>query len=323
MSQPSPDAKAVVRAAEALTTQVRRIADALSTPVVRYEVATDDGATTTGDDDTTTAATECSAQYHADGYDTQCIRAAQHPGLHVDTKGFSWPELYAVYPLDPGAVKASVPLPRPVEVIEDERALREYLDTLQVAARRDSLLNLLDRLDRHTTLTAEERALLRRQVLDEGTDSDRMRSWAWGLLHKARQLRAGRETWKRKAEEMERARDEEERLRLALAEERDRWKARAEEVAIDMGRDLLRDGLDAFLMRLVGSDNTARLLGERDQARDAVERLGAELDYWSRNTLEPQTARALDDLRRALNGTGKPTPKAAAKLPRLGTTEGT
>lgn len=49
MSQPSPDAKAVVRAAEALTTQVRRIADALSTTAVRYEVAADDVAT--ADDD--------------------------------------------------------------------------------------------------------------------------------------------------------------------------------------------------------------------------------------------------------------------------------
>ncbi|MFD7996864.1 hypothetical protein [Streptomyces mexicanus] len=42
----SPDAKAVVRAADALTTQVRRIADALTTPVVKYEVRTDDDATT-------------------------------------------------------------------------------------------------------------------------------------------------------------------------------------------------------------------------------------------------------------------------------------
>ena len=49
MSQPSPDAKAVVRAAEALTTQVRRIADALSTTAVRYEVAAIDDATTPDD----------------------------------------------------------------------------------------------------------------------------------------------------------------------------------------------------------------------------------------------------------------------------------
>jgi hypothetical protein len=46
MSQPSPDALAVVRAAEALTTQVRRIADALSTSTTDVAVRTDDDATT-------------------------------------------------------------------------------------------------------------------------------------------------------------------------------------------------------------------------------------------------------------------------------------
>ncbi|WP_328934171.1 MULTISPECIES: hypothetical protein [unclassified Streptomyces] len=171
MSQPSPDAKAVVRAAEALTTQVRRIADALSTTVVRYDVATDDTPTT--DDDALrrmltnaltaehyrrareqivaspeehsagmadvamrivstcraaeppTPATECSAQYHRDGYSTECIRAAQHPGVHVDTKGFSWPEWSAVYPTD-NTVKVGPPLLRPVEQTEDERTVREH-----------------------------------------------------------------------------------------------------------------------------------------------------------------------------------------------------
>ncbi|NED73349.1 hypothetical protein G3I51_13550 [Streptomyces sp. SID9944] len=46
MNQLSPDARAVVRAADAMTTQVRRIADALATPVVRTEVVADDDATT-------------------------------------------------------------------------------------------------------------------------------------------------------------------------------------------------------------------------------------------------------------------------------------
>ncbi|MFF8485197.1 hypothetical protein [Streptomyces antibioticus] len=45
MSQPSVDAQAVVRAAEALTTQVRRIADAMETPVVTDGRAADDGPT--------------------------------------------------------------------------------------------------------------------------------------------------------------------------------------------------------------------------------------------------------------------------------------
>lgn len=46
MSQPSADAKAVVLGLYALTTHVKRIADALTTPVVQHVDATDDDATT-------------------------------------------------------------------------------------------------------------------------------------------------------------------------------------------------------------------------------------------------------------------------------------
>lgn len=35
-----------------------------------------------------------------------------------------------------------------------------------------------------------------------------------------------------------------------------------DEVALDLGRDLLRDGLDAFLVRLVGAENAARVLAD-------------------------------------------------------------
>ncbi|MEU6229962.1 hypothetical protein [Streptomyces sp. NPDC047042] len=49
-STPSPDVKAVVRALTTLTTQVGRIADALTTPVVERADATDDAATTVDDD---------------------------------------------------------------------------------------------------------------------------------------------------------------------------------------------------------------------------------------------------------------------------------
>jgi hypothetical protein len=91
VSQPSADAKAVVRAAEALTTQVRRIADAMETPVVRYEVAADDA---------TTPATTCSAQYHGpDNPRTECIRVAHHEHrFHSDEFGWNWGDDVAVYP---------------------------------------------------------------------------------------------------------------------------------------------------------------------------------------------------------------------------------
>jgi len=44
------------------------------------------------------------------------------------------------------------------------------------------------------------------------------------------------------------------------------------EVAVDIGRDLLRDGLEPFLVRLVGEDNTTRVFerhaGESDNQRN-------------------------------------------------------
>jgi hypothetical protein len=46
VSQPSPDARAVVRALDALTTQVRRIADGQETPVVEHILSADDTTTT-------------------------------------------------------------------------------------------------------------------------------------------------------------------------------------------------------------------------------------------------------------------------------------
>jgi ribosomal protein S11 len=107
MSQPSPDARAVVRAVEALTTQVRRIADGTSTPVV--DVA---------------------------------------PGVAV-VHG------------------------HPVVATDD--------DAHRIARRREAVLNLLNRLDRHDTLTREESALLRIHVADEGLEHDTARTEATRL----------------------------------------------------------------------------------------------------------------------------------------------
>lgn len=228
MSQPSADAKAVVRAAEALTKQVRRIADTLTTPVVRYEVAADD-------DGPTTPATTCSAQHH--GTDrlvpTACIRAAHHEDpKHSDGSGFHWTEAVAVYPTD-STVKVSPPLPRPAEEIEDERAVREREATTlhlrcpycadrqliprrqlvehiarlhpdvetegpaddedaQRTARRASLRNLLDRLDRSTVHHYDEAQLLRQHVEAEIREADTAREVARGnrrhVQHLAREI---------------------------------------------------------------------------------------------------------------------------------------
>lgn len=113
-SYPSADAKAVVRAAEALTTQVRRIADALETPVVRYEDATADA---------TTPATECSAQHRAFEDRRQCIRAAQHRGDHVDERGYHWSDTVAVYPLPDSTVRIAHWHPASEQAAEERQEL--------------------------------------------------------------------------------------------------------------------------------------------------------------------------------------------------------
>ncbi len=96
MSYPSDDARHLARALDALTTQVRRIADTQSTPVA---IISD------GPDDTpTTPATTCSAQYHGpDHLPTGCIRAAQHKNpRHTDEGGLHWSDAVAVYPVADG-----------------------------------------------------------------------------------------------------------------------------------------------------------------------------------------------------------------------------
>jgi hypothetical protein len=125
MSQPSADARAVVRAAEALTTQVRRIADAMQTPVVEGVASGsgDCGCYNLGprepghtrcelghtlpparetDDGPTTPATTCNAQYIGpDNPWTECIRAAQHEHpFHTNEGGWNWRDDIAVYPTD-------------------------------------------------------------------------------------------------------------------------------------------------------------------------------------------------------------------------------
>jgi hypothetical protein len=112
----------------------------------------------------------------------------------------------------------------------------------QRATRRNSLLNLLDRLDRTRTLTSEERTLLRQHIDAETREHDTMRSVAAGNKRHVQVMYADLQQAQRRAGQAEEslriahetsnkaeaARAEEERLRLALAQERDRWKDRAE-----------------------------------------------------------------------------------------------
>lgn len=88
--------RAVVRAVEGLTTQLKRVADTLATPVVENVRAVDD--------DATTPATTCSARYTGVLPVGDCIRAAGHaPAIdHTDESGRHFGDNSAEYPVHDG-----------------------------------------------------------------------------------------------------------------------------------------------------------------------------------------------------------------------------
>ncbi|WP_330349251.1 hypothetical protein [Streptomyces sp. NBC_00582] len=230
MSNLSPDAKAVVDIYRQLTTQVRRIADALSTPVVEDAEATDDDATTPDNDACRTVEVDgaavlvrgsghftgqdaeffgevvraakrryaaehapaddamcrvmetrtCPPSYYGPCGDRPCARfesndptpwldGAEAPAARCEHRG-----------PHPGFTCAEADASQPYFNVrwEQEQQSPAAEDMTRIARRRDSLLNLLDRLDRHGTLSGEERALLRRQVLDEGIEANTVRRGA-------------------------------------------------------------------------------------------------------------------------------------------------
>lgn len=230
-SIPSADAKAVVRAAEALTTQVRRIADTLRTPVVEHVAV--------ADDDATTPATTCSARHRRFDDGRDCIRAAHHTGKdHVDERGFHWSDTVAVYPVDPGAVKVA-PAPdvphcvcgNPIEQAGDpaDWIHSPGSDTPCTDAR--PALNRCAHRGPHPGFTCAEvdasqpyfrvRWDQEQQAADDSAPYlvrvlvDRAARGVLSLPDEGEALRrrveqfiTGRETWKAKAEEIERERDQ-------------------------------------------------------------------------------------------------------------------
>ncbi|MGW2379285.1 hypothetical protein [Streptomyces sp. NPDC001658] len=220
MSLTSPDAKAVVRALDALSTHVRRIADALQTPVVRYEVASDDDATTPVD--TCRLVTADGEQLRVlgvgdftdeeQGFVAEIVRAAKRKYNAEHGPDFTSPiagrvevrqpcpwcgdrqmipstqfeEHVARLHPDVRTGGPGIPVP-PVEApAADEDAQR--------TTRRQSIRVLLNRLNNGLPLGSDEAQLLTRHVASEITE--------------ANQWRAGRNTMKQRGEEIERDRDD-------------------------------------------------------------------------------------------------------------------
>jgi hypothetical protein len=153
----SAETRAVVRAFDGLTTQVRRIADALTTPVVGYEVTADDAPTTGVRPDFTSPLAGRIEVRQPCPYcgDRQMIPTHQFDEhiarLHPDVRTGG-----------PG-----IPVPA-----ADEDAQR--------TTRHAQLHNVLARLDRDGLLVIGERMLLREHVEAEIREADTMRSVAAG-----------------------------------------------------------------------------------------------------------------------------------------------
>jgi hypothetical protein len=221
VSQPSPDARAVVRALDALTTQVRRLADSRQSDFVLSTDATDDAPTTTADDGPHCV---CGDPIVLSGDPARWIHAA-HPGLLPLTDHQIRPALTGCSHRGPHPdfTCAEVNQSRPYwNVRWEQEQQAPATDDDARTARRRSIRVLLNRLNNGLTLTTDEAQLLTRHVATEITDANEGRRRA----EQAEDLlRVAHETSNRS----EAARSEEERLRLALAAERDRWKERAEQ----------------------------------------------------------------------------------------------
>ncbi|MEV8048401.1 hypothetical protein AB0P02_31825 [Streptomyces griseoluteus] len=162
MTQPTPDARAVVRAIDALTTQVKRVADAQAAAAKRAVV----GAATADQTDFALAPPP-----DADGPRCVCgdpIELTGDPAGWIHSPGSDTPCLDARPPswITQGTRDLSIPEQVPAA---DEDAQR--------TARRDNLLALLTRL-RRGGMSTEESVALRQHVEAEIRDGDAARRHA-------------------------------------------------------------------------------------------------------------------------------------------------
>ncbi|WP_318202930.1 hypothetical protein [Streptomyces sp. SCL15-4] len=171
MTQPSPDARAVAHAIDALTTQVRRIADALTLTAQQRSDATD-GAPTAA---------------------PAALRDMAAILRHIDPEGFreaaSCCEARA-FAIEHGLAKESDD-ERPAPAADEEQMLRW--------ARRESLLVLVTRVQHGRTLTADEARILRQHVETEMREAETARAeleQAQAAIERVRSLRTPFVMWR-------------------------------------------------------------------------------------------------------------------------------
>ncbi|MEV5659819.1 hypothetical protein [Streptomyces flaveolus] len=239
MSPVSADARAVVAAVDRLTTQVSRVADALSTPDTRTEVTADDAPTTPDDG-------PCAHHPSAPVIGGVCGGCTQYP---------------ADMPA-PAARKLAHPVPAEAYAAWTEQAPAADEDQ-QRTTRREQLHNLLARLDRGGLLSTFDHTRLRALVDDEVREADTVRAVAAGNLRHVQLLHADLQQAQEKAGDLAETCKAERRRGDALAEERNEaWAERdAEQARL---RDLLRSE-SARANSAIDREHTAEQAAEEAQ----------------------------------------------------------
>jgi DNA repair exonuclease SbcCD nuclease subunit len=326
VSQTSHDARAVVRAIDALTTQVRRLADAQPTPVVEHvlgeETACDDACrpVEVGGE---TIRVRGSGDFTDEerGFVTEIVRAAkrkyeaEHTG-EQQAPAAKGPDFTS--PLS--AIEVRVPCPDcpPPAMIPrsqiTEHIIREHTgqapaadEDAQRTTRRDSLRNLIDRLDRNGALAYDEGALLRQHVEAEMRESDQWRAGRNTMKQRGEEIERNRDNWQRRAEQAEELlrvahetsnRSETERAR---AVQRAEW---AERNVSSVARALARG--DRYRTAWRNARARARKHARSAERAEAViERVRHLADRWDLDAPPPGN-RPLTELRAALDGTEQP-----------------
>lgn len=273
---PSRDVRAVVEAVDRLTTQVKRLADAKSTPVA---VAAD-APTTTADDG------PCAQHPNAPTFDGMCGGCTQYPADFPARVIRHWG------PLSEQQFAEMRDDTRQLIDVISERARRTGSadEDAQRTARREQLHNLIARLDRGGLLSPGDCTRLRVLVDTEVRAADTARA---AFAHLAGTYKAER------------------RRGDALAEERNQaWAERdAEQARL---RDLLRSE-NQRANKAIDRETTAEQAAEEaraelEQAQAALERVRTVTRDWGPTLLPRSEAhRLLTSLCRALDGTDQPT----------------
>ncbi|NUP19245.1 MAG: hypothetical protein HOZ81_24765 [Streptomyces sp.] len=308
----SPDARAVVRALDALTTQVKRLANHTANPsslALTPPVADDRDTPTTPDDDPVSAACRimetrtCPESYNGPCGDRPCARFESEDPT---------PWEGSAKPITTTVISNWLPMSEQQRRDKQELAgmVGEFIDAQEQQARADrraELRSLLDTAMRGSHASSDEEARLVRHIETEIREADTARSVAAGNLRHVKTL----------VPELEQAQAAIERVRSVCADPNHSNMILTRNVlaALDGTEQQPEAPAHNFAAYQAAIARVVLVLRQAQEHREQT-------DPSERQDCVMCGADHFAEIRAAIKGK-QPTTEAAPKLPRLGTTEGT